>query len=175
MKKQVLFVQGGGEGAYEADRGLAVTLQDGLGDEYEVVYPKFISLEDTEYAPWKIPFQKELAALAGGVILVGHSLGGTVLLRYLSEETSDKDIAGLFIIAAPYWGAEDWLREDFSAKLSRIPRIFLYHSRDDEVIPFTHLAQYAEKLPQATVRALDGRGHMFSPGIPELVEDIQGV
>jgi hypothetical protein len=29
--------------------------------------------------------------------------------------------------------------------------IFLYHSRDDEVVPFAHLAMYAERLPLASV------------------------
>lgn len=181
MKKQVLFIQGGGQGAHEADGELVVYLQNGLGAEYDVLYPKMPNLENPEYEPWKIQARKELAALDGEVMLVGHSLGGSVLLKYLSEKTSEKSIAGLFIFAAPYWGAKDWqideftLREDFSAKLPQILRIFLYHSRDDEVVPFAHLAHYAEKLPRATVRALDGRGHLFNAGFPELVDDIKSL
>ncbi len=40
MKKQVLFIQGGGAGAYEADGKLAASLQEALGAEYEVRYPQ---------------------------------------------------------------------------------------------------------------------------------------
>lgn len=100
--------------------------------------------------------------------------------RPRTRNASEKSIGGLFIFAAPYWGTEDWqineftLREDFLSKLPKIPRVFLYHSQDDEVVPFAHLALYAEKLPQATVRELDGRGHSFSAGFPELVDDIKG-
>ena len=47
MKKQVLFIQGGGKGAHEADNKLAVSLQDALGDEYNVVYPKMPEEDDT--------------------------------------------------------------------------------------------------------------------------------
>jgi uncharacterized protein len=53
------------------------------------------------------------------------------------------------------------LREDFAAKLPRGTPVFLYHGRDDEIVPFAHLALYAEKLPQAAVRELDGHGHQI--------------
>lgn len=46
---------------------------------------------------------------------------------------------------------------------------------DDDIVPFEHLSHYAEKLPQATVRALDGRGHFFKDGLPELVDDIKAL
>lgn len=180
MKKPGLFIQGGGEGAYEEDGKLAASLQDGLGDGYEVVYPRMPNEDSPEYASWKSQIETQLASLEGEVILVGHSLGGSVLLKYLSEEKLEKPIAGLFLIAPPYWGADDdWqaeaytLREDFATKLPTIPRIFFYHSRDDEWVPFAHLALYAEKLPQATIREFDGRGHQFKNDLSEVVADIK--
>nr|WP_235788441.1 alpha/beta hydrolase [Salipaludibacillus sp. CUR1] len=41
--------------------------------------------ENPEYILWKKQLEKELDKLNGDVILVGHSLGGSVLLKYLSE------------------------------------------------------------------------------------------
>ena len=38
------------------------------------------------------------------------------------------------------------------AKLAEDLPVFFYHSRDDEVVPIAHLALYAERLPQATMR-----------------------
>lgn len=35
--------------------------------------------------------------------------------------------------------------------------VFLYHGRADEVVPFTTVEMYAQVLPQAIVRRLDGR------------------
>jgi hypothetical protein len=37
---------------------------------------------------------------------------GSVLLKYLSEEQSQKSIAGLFVIAAPQCGADDFWKWD---------------------------------------------------------------
>jgi predicted alpha/beta hydrolase family esterase len=96
-------------------------------------------------------------------------------------EQNDKAIAGLFLLATPYWGADQFwkwdeaqLAKDVAAKLQSIPRIFLYHSRDDETVPFAHLALYAAKLPQATIRVVDGRGHQFGNDLAEVAEDIRG-
>ena len=99
-------------------------------------------------------------------------------MKYLSEHTLTKPIGGIYIIAAPYWGAEEWdydeyaLRKDVATKLPQESPIVLYHSRDDETVPFTHLALYAERLPQATVREFEDRGHQFKNNLVEVAEDI---
>jgi len=40
MKKPtILFIQGGGEGAYEVDKKLTLYLQEALGEIYDIQYP----------------------------------------------------------------------------------------------------------------------------------------
>ena len=179
MRSGVLFVHGGGEGAYEEDRKLAASLQHALGTGYDVLSPKMPEEDRPVYQAWKERIANELVTLEGEVILVGHSLGGSVLLKYLSEEEVEKPVAGLFLIATPYWGFEDWevdeyaLREDFASKIPRGMPVFLYHSRDDEVVPFAHAALYAEKLPRATVREFYGRGHQFGDDLSEVAREIK--
>jgi uncharacterized protein len=178
MRSGVLFVHGGGEGAYEEDRKLAASLQDALGTAYDVRSPKMPDEERPVYEAWKERIAKELDVLEGEVILVGHSLGGSILLKYLSEEEVEKLVAGLLLVATPYWGVEDWevgeyaLREDFASKIPKEMRVFLYHSHDDEVVPFAHAVLYAENLPRATVREFDGRGHQFDDDLSEVARDI---
>ena len=178
MRKPVLFIHGGGEGAYEEDRKLALSLQDALGTAYDVQVPKMPNEDRPVYEAWRERITKELDALEGEVILVGHSLGASVMLKYLSEEEVEKPVAGLFLVASPYWGAEDWevdeyaLREDFASKIPKEMLVFLYHSRDDEVVPFAHAALYAEKLPRATVQEFDDRGHQFDDDLSEVARDI---
>ena len=178
MRKRALFIHGGGEGAYEEDRKLAVSLQDALGAAFDVRCPKMPDADRPVYEAWRERIAKEIATPEGEVILVGHSLGSSILLKYLSEEEVEKLVAGLFLVATPYWGVEDWevgeyaLRENFASKIPEEVAVFLYHSRDDEIVPFAHAALYAQKLPRATVREFDGRGHQFDDNLSEVARDI---
>lgn len=179
MKKQVLFIQGGGEGAYEEDRKLAQSLGDALGSQYNVLYPKMPEEESLGYEAWKAQISKELAALDDELILVAHSVGSSILLKYLTEEKVEKSIRGLFLIAAPYWGPGGWQMDEFtldenhaSNVLQELP-IFFYHSRDDTIVPFEHLAPHAENFPQATIREFEGGGHQFNNDLSEVAADIK--
>jgi uncharacterized protein len=177
-KRQVLFIHGGGGEAFEADGRLVRSLRETLGPDFEVEYPEMPDGEAPGYRAWSDRISRKLAASNGEVILVGHSLGGSILLKHLSEERMEKPITGVFLIAAPYWGTVEWrvaefeLREDFPAALPEDVPIFLYHSRDDEVVPFAHLALYAGRLPHATIREFDGRGHQLGDDLSEVTEDI---
>ena len=112
------------------------------------------------------------------VILVGHSVGSSMLLKYLSEERVEKALAGIFLIAAPYWGAGGWQVDTFTvdegqaSKRLKAPPVFFYHSRDDDVVPFAHLAMHADTFPQATIREFVGRGHQLNNDLSEVAADI---
>jgi predicted alpha/beta hydrolase family esterase len=181
MKKQVLFIQGAGEGAYKEDGELVKSLRDVLGTEYNVRYPKMPEEENSGYEAWKAQISNELAALDDGVILVGHSVGSSMLLKYLSEENIENSVAGIFLIAAPYWGTGGWqvdefqFDEDRASELLKAYPIFFYHSHDDDVVPFSHLALHIEKFPQATVREFEGRGHQFNNDLSEVAADIKSL
>ncbi len=177
MEQQVLFIHGAG--GYEEDEKLAVNLQNILGAAYEVQYPQMPNEDHLEYEAWKQRVVTELAALDDEVILLGHSLGGSILLKWLSEEKRDMPIAGLFLIAVPFWGTEGWevseyeLEENVASKLPNELPVFFYHSRDDEIVPFSHLALYAQKLPQATIRECDTGGHQFNNDLSSVARDIK--
>ncbi|WP_312029641.1 RBBP9/YdeN family alpha/beta hydrolase [Paenibacillus sedimenti] len=172
-------MQGGGQGAYDEDQKLARHLQEVLGLDFVVDYPKMPDEDRPEYEAWKDRIVKAVAERDGETILVGHSLGASFLLKYVSEEEPAATIAGLFLIAPPYWGAEDWevaeysLRGDFASRLSGIQRLFFYHSRDDIWVPYSHFERYAEKLPHAIFRSFDGRGHQFNDDLSEVASDIK--
>lgn len=181
-KKQVLFVHSGGsQGLHEGSSDLVAWLQMALGAPYEVFYPKMPDPDQPSYEQWKQKLKDELNLLDDGVILIGHSLGGSVILKFLTEEKISKKIDGLFMIGSPYWGIKNWhvdeflLKKAFAASLPDINEIFLYHSRKDAVVPFKHLSYYAEKLPFANVRELDGGEHLFSSGLPEIARDIKSL
>lgn len=176
MKKRILFIQGAG--GYEEDEKLVASLRDKLGAAYEVHYPRMPEDDDSGYEEWKEQIAKNFSAVKGEVILVGHSFGASLLLKYLSEEKVEKTVVGMFLIATPYWSTEDWqakyaLEENFASHLPKGLPIVFYHSRDDDVVPFAHLALYKEKLPQAKFNEFDKRGHQFNNDLSEVARDIQ--
>ena len=183
MTAQIFFLHSAGaQGPHEGSHDLVAWLKEALGPRYDVLHPEMPNPETPDYAPWKAELKKDFAELKGKVIFIGHSLGGSVLLKYLSEEPLTNPVAGLSIVSAPFWGGdENWqyepftLSEDFAQRLPDIPRVFLYHSANDPIVPFAHQALYAERLPRATVRRLDGDEHVWSLGLPELAADIKSL
>ncbi|WP_339271059.1 alpha/beta hydrolase [Paenibacillus sp. FSL W8-0187] len=180
MKKQVLFIHSAGpQGIDQGSCDLIADLKEQLGEVYHVSSP---AMPDPDYALWKAQIANEIEALDEEVLLIGHSLGGSVLLKFLSEEGCRRTVSGLFLIAAPYWGKDDkWQSEDFrlpdsfATMLPRISSLYLYHSRHDPVVPFAHAQHYAKQLPQAVTREYEGDDHYFCEGLPELVDDIKRI
>lgn len=181
MITQALFLQGAGPGAHEADHKLVSSLRRLLGSSYEVDYPAMPNEADADYATWKRCLEAELTKSSDPVVLVGHSVGGSILIKAMTEVEVRRPIAGIFLIAAPIWGGDGWryqgyealaLPRDAARKLPAGVPIFLYHGRDDGVVPFAHLALYARKLPHATTRELDGRGHQLNNDLSEVARDI---
>jgi predicted alpha/beta hydrolase family esterase len=181
-RKQVLFVHSGGsQGLHQGSHDLVVWLRTALGPPYEVIYPMMPHPNNPKYQEWKEQLKLEFTRLHDGIIIIGHSLGGSVILKFLSEEKITRKIDGLFIMGAPYWGKRNWkvnefvLKHKFAASLPAINDIFLYHSRRDLVVPFSHFSYYAEQMPFANLRPIAGSEHIFSAGLPELVNDIKSL
>src|SRR5690349_11392479 len=107
MKRSVLFIHGAGAGAHEADSKLAASLQAELGADWSVVCPK-LPEERPDYRLWKAEIARACAHWTERTFFVGHSFGGSLLLKYLAEEPSAPPAAGIFILAAPYWGPGGW-------------------------------------------------------------------
>ena len=177
--RHLLFIQGGGRGAHAADAELAKSLQQALGDGFEVHFPVMRDEGAPSFALWKEQIAAELSQLRGAVTLVGHSLGGAMLLSYLAEQTPPTHIPALVLLAAPAWDGERWafdelvLPGDLADKLDAIPLLLLYHCHDDETVPFAHLARHAAKLPQAITVAMTRGGHQFGNDLQAVAADLR--
>jgi predicted alpha/beta hydrolase family esterase len=182
MTRHVLFLQGGGEGAYDADARLAASLGAKLGPEYEIRYPMMPDEDAPEYPTWKRRILEEVATLGGGAVLVGHSLGASILLKAIADGESMPAAKAVFLIAAPYWGGKGWigwedveLSEDELARLSATEQTFFYHGTDDAVVPDAHLDLYGKALPHAKLQRLAGRDHQLNDDLSEVAADIRSL
>jgi len=156
-------------------------LQEKLGPEYEVIQPQMPNKFNAKYEEWKIWFEKHIPFLENNLILVGHSMGGVFLAKYLSENNLLKKIQATFLVAPPYNVDEGRKLVEFilPESLQRFEKqggkITLYHSKDDPVVAFLELDKYKKMLPNAEVKIFEDRGHFSDQQFPEIVKDIQNL
>jgi predicted alpha/beta hydrolase family esterase len=175
VKGQLLFIQGGGRGTHDDwDDKLVASLRQRLGPSYEVRYPRMPNEADPSYASWRPALQSELGALREGAFVVGHSLGGTMLIKLLTEQDLVRPLGAVVLLAAPFVGEGGWSAAElqFSADLgSRLPRglpVYFFHGDADETAPVAHLELYRRAVPQAHVQRLAGRDHQLDNDLSEV-------
>ena len=181
----VLFIQGAGTGSYKEDEKLMSDLRQNLGPQYIVHYPAMEGEEDADYDTWARQIESEVDKMDPPIILVGHSVGASIIIKLLSERELQKTIGGVFLIAAPFWGGrKGWTFEgyetlelppDVSLNVNEEVPIFFYHSRDDRTVPFAHVAYYAQVIPRARIREFEGRGHQLNNDLSEVADDIKKI
>ena len=151
-------------------------LREKLGTDYEVILPVMPNKTNAQFEEWKLWFEKLIPFLNDGVVLVGHSLGGAFLAKYLSLYTFPKKIHGVFLVSAVYDGdSEGYSLASFSLPSTlnlQTDAVFLYHSEDDSVVPLSALESYKKAIPQAVTRIFTDRKHINQTEFPELAEDI---
>ena len=178
--RQILFVQGAGEAVHdEWDYKLVESLRRELGPDYEVRYPVMPNEADPQLAAWGVALESEIAVLHPGAIIVGHSLGGTILVNVLAERAPAVELGAIALVAAPFVGQGGWkgedieLRSDLAARLPAGVPVFLYHGDKDAIAPVAHLALYAAAIPHAHVRRLVDRDHQLNNDLSEVASDIR--
>jgi predicted alpha/beta hydrolase family esterase len=179
MKRQLLFIQGGGKGVHDGwDNKLVESLRRKLGQDYDIHYPRMPGENNPSYSSWKTTLEKVFGTLQDGAILVGHSVGGTILVKLLAEQSSEREIGAIFLIAAPFvgeggWSADDLqLPPDLGARLPKGVPIHLFHGLEDKVAPPSHIELYARAVPQARVHRLRGRDHQLDNDLGEVAAAI---
>lgn len=154
-------------------------LRQKLGEEYEVILPTMPNKTNAQFGEWKLWFEKIIPLLNDQVVLVGHSLGASFLVKYLSENIFPKKIQGVFLVSGVFdTDSEGYLLWSFALpeKLDlQTEHIYLYHSKDDPVVPFSALGDFMNVLPGAHARVFEDRRHINQEEFPELAEDILSV
>lgn len=203
MKQQVFFIHGGDSFSVHDDflchlkhtelrdpygrvsSRWTRTLHEDLGEDFEVFTPHMPNAENAKYEEWKIWFERHFEYLHDGAILLGWSLGGMFLLKYLSEEPLPFAVKYLGVIASPagYYEIDTEPGNDclsFQFKLenlvsihARVPEVVLYHSEDDFVVPYEHVLKLKEVLTDAVLVSFTDRNHFLQPEFPELLEKIR--
>jgi hypothetical protein len=175
--RQLLFVQGAGPHVHdEWDDKLVESLTRALDASYDVRYPRMPGEDDPNVAEWKATLRKELERLPEGAIVVGHSVGGAILIHTIAEQAPPRALGAIVLIAAPFIGEGGWPADDLPASGDlgeRLPSgvpVHLYHGLDDDEVPPAHAELYARAIPYAKLHHLPGRDHQLNDDLSELAE-----
>lgn len=166
-------------------------LSDGLSAHAETIRPNMPSKENAYYPAWQIWFEKYFPYIANipphhesqstldrieakknlphvPLVLIGHSLGATFLLKYISEHGFPRDIDALHLIA-PALDDAGLIGESLStfspqaSHLSHIHKyvkhIHIWSSTDDSVVPYDHSVRTHVAIVGSVLHTFHDRGH----------------
>ncbi len=151
-------------------------------NEYQIIKPKMPCKENSKYLEWKIHFERHTEFIEDGVTLIGFSLGGIFLAKYLSENLYPKKIKSVHLVAPPHEDSltgedltEDWLLQNDLGKIEeQCKNVYLYFSLDDPIIPESQKNKYQEKLKKSTFMIYESaNGHFLQPEFEDLISNIK--
>lgn len=153
-----------------------------LGYKFEVIRPRMPLQDNAAYEDWKIHFEKYIPYLRDNVILIGGSLGGIFLAKYLSENKFPKKILSTYLVCPPFDDTcftEDLvggfkLKNDLSLLEKNSKNLTLLFSKDDDDVPIEHAQKYRNKLKNANIIIYKSKnGHFNISKFPEIVKMIK--
>ncbi len=157
-------------------------LQKDLGAKFVVTIPRMPLQDNSQYRDWKIMFENYLLLLRRPFILIGGSLGGIFLAKYLSENKLSKKAISIYLVCPPFdddmpgdrlaGGFE--LKKNLSMIQQNCKNLYLLFSKDDDVVPVAHAEKYRAKLPTAQITIFKSKnGHFNIERFPEIVKMIK--
>jgi hypothetical protein len=153
-----------------------------LGRNFEIIRPRMPLQDNAKYNDWKIYFERHIPYLRNNVILIGGSLGGIFLAKYLSENKFPKKILSTYLICPPFDNTvtgEDLvggfkLKSDLSLLEGNSKNLHLLFSKDDETVPVSHAEKYKGKLKNAKFTIYKSKnGHFKISKFPEIIKMIK--
>lgn len=175
VRAPLLFIQGAGEGTHaDWDAALVASLRAALGADVEIRYPPMPNEGEPDYGAWSAAILDEIARLDDDAIVVGHSLGGTILVHALAERPTATRLRAIILVAAPYVGEGGWPAGEWTPQTAlgeRLPSgaaVLFFHGTADDTVPPTHATLYAKAIPQAHLTILPGRDHQLNGDMREV-------
>ncbi len=162
------------------------SLATDLGSDWEVYQPTMPNKQNADYQAWKIWFERFTPYLSDGAVLMGHSLGGMFLAKYLSEEPLAIRPGAVFLLAAPEGeyppqrDGNDCASFCFAAEAAKAltthgAPVEVWHDTTDPVVPVAAAAWYQAHVPGVQVRLFTGKGHFLGDSFPELLAALRAV
>jgi predicted alpha/beta hydrolase family esterase len=112
--------------------------------------------DDPNYARCSVAVRREMAGLEEGAVVVGHSVGGAILINALAEQLPERELAAIVLVAAPFVGAGGWPGDEFElpGDLSAASRSHRDLHRPDQMRAHRHDRTLAAGRPRVEAEAI---------------------
>jgi pimeloyl-ACP methyl ester carboxylesterase len=180
----LLFIQGAGAGAHEADRVLADALGQALGGDFRVRFPRMPDEGAPDNDVWKQAISTALRRTRA-TFLVAHSAGGAVAADLLAQGGDGvaelASLTAIVLLAPPFVGAGGWQLEGFhldepsAADAAGLPPLHLYFGLANETVPPAHAELYGRRFKAAVIHRLPGCGHQFEGWTTQVARDLRAL
>ncbi len=153
-----------------------------LSKKFQIIRPRMPLGDNAKYFDWKIHFERFFPKLENNIILIGESLGGIFLAKYLSENKFPRKILSTYLVCAPFDNTlpgDDLvggfkLRSDLSLLEKNSKNLYLLFSKNDGVVPVSHAKKYATKLRNSNIIIYKHiKGHFEISRFSEIVSMIK--
>jgi len=174
---------------YDPRKEYKKTRKDRLAEklklDYEFFKPEMPNKFNANYKTRKIWFEKIFEYFNKEyLILIWHSLWWMFLIKYIWENWFPKKVKQLHLVSAVFDESDmdedekySWdfaYRPDIIKNLEKhCEEIFIYHSKDDDIVPCSHAEKIKSYLPDAKLITLTDRWHFFNESkFPEILKNI---
>ncbi|WP_414043845.1 serine aminopeptidase domain-containing protein [Macrococcus sp. EM39E] len=171
--KHIVFVHSAGvQSVSTGSNPLIRKTKDNIGEctWHASVYPRDAG---QIYDNWVKVFIKSLneVPINEPVILVGHSFGGTVITKYLTENKVEHQIEKVVMIGSPFFGCDDKFSDPQNVIISELKTaVPMYHiqSVDDDRVDINHQTCWKKAFPEIQLITENTGKHEFHNGIDAL-------
>lgn len=144
---------------------------------FEVIAPKLPLEGEVESVACIESLVKAVGRLDEQTIILGHSLGGVLALRYLEAAEAATIPRACILVGSPWQTKSEKIRGlflsefDYDVVTWKAREFVIVHDKEDKLVPFDHAEKYARML-QAELIATSGNDHFMEKEYPILLETV---
>lgn len=120
---------------------------------------------------------KAVGQLDDETIILGHSLGAVLALRYLEAAEAMATPRAVILVGAPWMTKSEKTRNlflsefDYEVVMWKTKEFVVVHDREDKLVPFDHAEKY-QKMLQAELVESTGNDHYMEAEYPILLQTV---
>lgn len=139
----------------------------------KVIVPTLPNPDKPQLNEWMDTFKQAIKENGEGTI-IGHSLGGVLVMRYLEQGGNPQKI---ILVASPFEKLteipeiDNFLEKPFEISNEQIQKtkFTVFHSDDDPYVPVNHAERWAD-ITGVKLNLLSGKGHINTSTFPEILD-----